>query len=60
MDEPAPKVLADAPLVIGFTSGSTGHPKANLKTLAGFATSTGDCSAIQTSSRPAPASGSRR
>lgn len=34
------QVLADAPLVIGFTSGSTGQPKANLKTLASFATST--------------------
>jgi acyl-coenzyme A synthetase/AMP-(fatty) acid ligase len=34
------QVLADAPLVIGFTSGSTGHPKPNLKTLASFATST--------------------
>jgi acyl-coenzyme A synthetase/AMP-(fatty) acid ligase len=34
------QALADAPLVIGFTSGSTGQPKANVKTLGSFATST--------------------
>lgn len=31
---------ADATLVIGFTSGSTGQPRPNVKTLASFATST--------------------
>lgn len=40
LDGPPLQVLADAPLVIGFTSGSTGQPKPNPKTLASFATST--------------------
>lgn len=39
-DGPPLQVLADAALAIGFTSGSTGQPRPNLKTLAAFATST--------------------
>ena len=38
--ESAPRVDGDHVAAIGFTSGSTGQPKANPKTLAGFATST--------------------
>ncbi|AXK73088.1 AMP-ligase [Lysobacter sp. TY2-98] len=34
------EIDADATLLIGFTSGSTGQPKPNLKTLASFVTST--------------------
>ncbi|GAB2506093.1 AMP-binding protein [Lysobacter humi (ex Lee et al. 2017)] len=37
---PAPAIPADTTLVVGYTSGSTGQPKPNPKTLAAFATST--------------------
>lgn len=40
LDGPPLQLLAEATLVVGFTSGSTGQPRPNPKTLAGFATST--------------------
>lgn len=40
LDGPALQIDAEATLLVGFTSGSTGQPKPNAKTLASFATST--------------------
>lgn len=40
LDGPPLEIDPDAVLLVGFTSGSTGQPRANAKTLAGFMTST--------------------
>ncbi|MFZ2236916.1 MAG: AMP-binding protein, partial [Dokdonella sp.] len=40
LDGPLPTILDDAVVAIGFTSGSTGSPTANVKTWASFRTST--------------------